>query len=479
MKRRATKAVVLAVVLCSLVVYMPLVHAAPVQTGTGLTDEGILEIYTEVRELIANYHTKDISNQRLFEGMMRGLLDALDDPYSQYLNQVQYDSLFSTLEGEYSGIGVTIDLVDKRIVVVSTFPGSPAEVSGVKPGDVIVEAEGTDLRNKVPGDASAILRGDAGTAVVLTVDRPSTGETLTFTLIREVIRQQSLSLTELGNGMYRVGISQFTTDTAVQFPVLMKYMRERGLKGLILDLRNNPGGLLDSALSIASELVPKGPIVELRRKEMKQMIENLVDTVPVPIVVLTNRGSASASEILAGAIKDRGVGVLVGERTFGKAVVQSILPLGEGLGGIRITTADYYTPSGYLLADVGLVPDFSVAQTQVAEPDTLTHERPLRRGTVGLDVLGLQETLRFLGYEKIVLDGVLGSDTDEALVLVARSANTTYSGFTTPELISGINRLVEERMRSFPDEVLMEGTRILSAKLATGYWPSAGEVAGW
>ena len=435
-RRKVLSFVAIAAVILGLLVHAPLALAAPDQVSTGLLSQDyIFDLYTQVQELIVNYHTKDVAQQDLFEGMMRGLLDALDDAYSQYLDQEQYDSLFSTLEGEYSGIGVTIDLVEGKIVVVSTFPGSPAEKAGIKSADVITGAEGIDLRGKVPGDASRILRGPAGTTVTVTISRPSTGESLDFKLIRETIRQQTLSLKDLGDGTYLLGISQFTTDTGTQFPVVMQYLRDRGLRGLVLDLRNNPGGLVDSALSIASGLVPKGPLVELRRKEIRQVIESYVETSPVPVVVLVNQGSASSSEILAGAIRDRGVGVLVGDRTFGKACVQSIIPLGDGLGGIRLTTADYYTPSGYLLAGIGLTPDFAVDTDQIEIPEGLTHDRVLGAGAVGLDVLALQKSLRFLGYDKVPTDGVLGQSTAAALSSVASDTKTRFVGSTTAELV--------------------------------------------
>lgn len=285
------------------------------------------------------------------------------------------------------------------------------------------------------------------------------------------MRQDTISLKDYGGGVYCIGISQFTTDTARQFPVIMKYLRSRGLKGLILDLRNNPGGYLDSCLEIAKELVPKGPIVELRRKDRRQVLENDRDTVPVPTVVLVNKGSASASEILAGAIRDRGVGVLVGEPTFGKACVQSVVPLGGNLGGIRLTVADYYTPSGESLAGTGLNPAVVVKpEEQRSSPPAVVLERLLTRGAVGLDVLAMQETLEFLGFLTDKADGVFGPNTLDALGRFMKARGLQQDLEIGPRFAEEMNLAVVDNIRGRPDTVLETGKDLLLHKIQTGWW---------
>jgi carboxyl-terminal processing protease len=398
------------------------------------------------------------------------MLQALSDPYSEYLDEEQLESLSYSVEGEYTGIGVTVESAGGSIRVVSTFADSPAARAGVKSGDVIVGADGVDLRGKTTGEAAQVLRGQAGTTVNVTISRPSTGETLSFTMVREVIRQQSLALDDLGDGKYYIKISQFTTDTARQFPVIMNYFRLRGLKGLVLDLRDNPGGLLESCIDIAKQLVPKGPIVELRRKELKQVIQSGVDTVTVPVVVLVNGGSASASEILAGAIRDRGVGILVGEPTFGKACIQSIIPLGDDLGGIRLTIADYYTPAGTSLAGKGLDPNVLSKPVVLKSPGKLAVDRLIRPGLVGLDVQALQQTLAFLGYLQGEADGIYGARTREALDAFCARQGLQPDGQIDGRLADELQEAVSARIKEAPDSVLDMAKGILQSRLSSGHW---------
>lgn len=434
------------------------------------TEKQLLDLIDEVKALIEQYHTKDVASETLYEGALRGMLEALADPYSQYLDKDQFEKLNTSLEGEYSGIGVTVGLIDGNITVVGVFKGSPAEAAGVKAGDVLVKAGGEDLLGKVPQDASRVLRGEAGTTVDLMVRRPSTGETLTFLIARERIVQPTLDLQDLGNGLYCLSIYQFTSDTARQFPVIMKYLKYRGLNGLVLDLRGNPGGLLDAAVAIASELVPKGPVVELRRKGLKETIENHSDIDPVPVAVLVDGGTASASEIVAGAIKDRGVGVIVGERTFGKACVQSIIPLGGDMGGIRLTIADYYTPAGRSLAGTGLTPDFPVKAPTVEPPDAIVFKRTLGSGAVGLDVLAVQDVLDFLGYPVGEMDGVFGDNTNEALAGFCRDRGMEWSGAVDQALVSSMNAAAKEAAKNAPDVPLELAKSLLESRVRTGRW---------
>ncbi|MEX0974595.1 MAG: S41 family peptidase [Bacillota bacterium] len=430
----------------------------------------MLQTLRGVEELVLRYHNKEVSARQLYEGALKGLLESLNDPYSQYLNEEQLKSLNTSLDAEYGGIGITIELIGGNITVVSTFPGSPAERAGIKAGDVIVNAEGRDLVGKVPQDASLVIRGEPGTTVSLTLRRPPANKTFTFLVKREQITQPTVSWKDLGDGIYYIQIAQFAAQTARDFPVLMDFLRSKGLQGLVLDLRNNPGGLLDSCMAVADELVPQGSVVELRLRTEKQVLESSGAGPVVPTVALVNQGTASAAEILAGAIRDRGVGVLVGERTFGKACVQSIVPIGGGFGGIRMTIADYYTPAGVNLAGTGLQPDVKVVPTAVEPPAKITYKRPLVRGLVGLDVLALQDALNYTGRNAGEPDGVLGPMTWAALEQFCEDEGVNLGNAAESAIVDAIDAAVTEKSHSAPDEVLARGKQALETRLATGNW---------
>jgi len=433
-------------------------------------DLRIFQLISEVTQIIRTYHPKDVPSEVLVQGALSGVLEALGDPYSQYMTPDQFNAFGSSLEGEYGGIGISIDLMGGNIVVVTTFPNSPAEKAGIKPGDVLVEAEGQDLKGKTPADASKLIRGQPGTVVTITVERPSTGEILRFSITRDTVRPATLDLKDLGDGMFYIQITQFTSDAARQFPVIMSYLRSRGVRGIMLDLRNNPGGLLDSCISVAREMVPKGPIVELRGRAIRQVIENPNDTSPVPVAVLVNGGTASAAEILAGALRDRGVGILIGERTFGKASVQSVVSLGDDVGGMRLTIAEYFTPSGESLARTGLDPAVHAAPKDFHVPAGVKWNRPITIGMVGLDVLAIQEDLAFLGVDPGERDGVFGQRSAEALAKLCESRGIVGSGTVTKEIAEALNLAVTETAGHQKDIVLEQGKVLLERKIHTGYW---------
>ena len=418
-------------------------------------------LFQDAKDLILLLYPNDVTVQTLYQGAMRGLFESIGDPYSQYLNQEELDGLSQEMEGEFSGIGVAIQLISGNITVVSVFKGSPAEQAGLKAGDVILEVDGTYLRGKSAQDASDLLKGDVGTSVSVTVLRPKTGQTLTVHMVRARVSAYPIELEDLGNGMFYVRISQFTSTTGKNFSVLMEWMRHKGAKGLILDLRDNPGGLLDAAVQVATELVPSGPIVQLRQKSVRQVVWSDQETEPMPTVILVNGGTASASEIVAGAVRDRGKGILVGERTFGKACVQAVVPLGDDLGGFKLTIADYYTPKGTAISGVGLKPNVLVKEEPLELPNTLVYKREIKVGTVGLDVLALQDCLRFLGYDPGPSDGIFGKKTQTATGLFLKDHGRVYCGFVGETEMSAVNAAVAERAVNRPDTVLEEGKTIL------------------
>jgi carboxyl-terminal processing protease len=308
---------------------------------------------------------------RLAEGAISGLVRALGDPYSYYLDPAAYEDFIQRIEGEYEGIGVVVEYRDPYTTVIHPFRDSPAERAGMWPLDRIVAVDGRDVRG-VPLDVVVtLIRGPANTPVNLTVLRrtPEGDQRLEFTIVRGRIRINPAYATMLdaaaGIGyLHLAGIDQRTPALVEQ---ALTELRRQGLRGLVLDLRNNSGGLLAETAMVAEHFVPRGRIVEIRSRDgQREVFDARGDGLGLPLVVLVNAGTASAAEILAGAIGDRDVGTLVGTRTFGKGSVQRAYELGEGTA-LRITTARYYLPGGATPDRVGVEPDVLVENLEPEE----------------------------------------------------------------------------------------------------------------
>lgn len=427
-----------------------------------IEEEELFNLFQDMKNTILRHYPKDVDAKTLYQGAIRGLFESLGDPYSEYLDKQEYENLSQEMEGDFSGIGVAIQLISGNITVVSVFKGSPAEKAGMQPGDVIIGVDGTDLRGKKPQDASALLKGDPRTGVTVTVLRSSTGENLALHMVRARISAYPIEMEDLGDGMFYIRISQFTSTTGRNFSVLMKLLRRKDVKGIILDLRNNPGGRLDGAVEVAGELVPSGPVVELRQKKVRQVIRSDKQSEPIPTVILVNGGTASAAEIVAGAVKDRGKAILVGERTFGKACVQALAPLADDLGGFKLTVAEYYTPSGTMISGVGLKPNIVVKQDPIQLPHTVVYGREMKKGTVGQDVLALQTALEFLGYAPGPVDGIFGEKTERAFVAFLKDYGREYRGYAAELEVLALNGAVSDKTVNLPDKVLEEGKTLLS-----------------
>lgn len=330
-----------------------------------------LEIFGDALHLVQTQYVESESAKDLIYGALKGLLSALD-PYSQFLKPEDYKELLVDTKGEFGGLGIEISIKDGLLTVISPLEDTPAWREGIKAGDRIVEIEGELTRGITLMDAVKKLRGKPGTDVNITILREKTGEILEIIITREIIQIQDIRKSAVlrGNVGY-IRINEFREDTADELDDVLKKLKKEGAKGYILDLRNNPGGLLISAVDVASRFLKPDKLVvyTLDRQDTKN--EYYSETVDAnyteePLVVLVNTGSASGSEIVAGCFKDQGRGIVLGEKTFGKASVQTVLPLADG-SALRLTTAKYYTPEGILIEKEGIHPDIAVEQREVGE----------------------------------------------------------------------------------------------------------------
>jgi carboxyl-terminal processing protease len=315
----------------------------------------------EIINVLDRYYVDDYEMDFLYEGLYSGFVYGVGDPYTSYLSRASFERYISDLEGSFTGVGLFVvsEPARNQVLVVSPIEGSPASEAGIRPRDVITKVDGVEVFGDALDDAVSMMKGPEGTQVVVTVYRASTSETIDFTIIRNTIEVPSIFTKMVEDDIGYIRISSFEGKTYEQFMKGLDELKSQGMNGLIIDVRNNPGGLLNAVEKIANELVPEGTIVYTEDKNGREKFfasdKNYLD---IPLVILINQNSASASEILAGAVKDHGTGTLVGERTFGKGLVQSIYRLSDG-SAVKVTISRYYTPNGTAIDGIGVEPDFT------------------------------------------------------------------------------------------------------------------------
>ena len=332
-----------------------------------------LRTFTEVFAKIKNDYVESINDKTLLENAIRGMLSGLD-PHSAYLIPDDYQELQAGTSGEFGGLGIEVGMEDGFIKVIAPIDDTPAQRAGVEAGDLVIRLDDTPVKGMSLAEAVKVMRGAPGTDIVLTIVREGADRPLRITITRDVIRVTSVRSRSLEPGYGYVRISQFQVRTGESLREAIANLREvsggDGLKGLVLDLRNNPGGVLNAAVSVSDAFLDKGTIVYTEgRMDDAQLTfsakgSDILDG--VPLVVLVNAGSASASEIVAGALQDHRRAVIMGEKTFGKGSVQTILPLDNG-SALKLTTARYYTPSGSSIQARGIVPDITLDRMRVSE----------------------------------------------------------------------------------------------------------------
>ena len=321
-----------------------------------------LKTFTEVLAHIQKHYVEDVKTKDLVYGAIRGMLATLD-PHSAFMPPDVYKEVQVETKGEFGGVGIQIGMKENRLTVIAPIDGTPAERAGVKPSDVIMKVNNETTKDMTLMDAVQKMRGPKGTKVTLTIHREGVAEPLVFVLTREIIKIESVKSKMLESNIGYIRLTQFQDQTAKDMGGALKKLHEQKMQSLILDLRNNPGGLLTAAIDVSEQFVGLNRLIvyiktrDGRKDEYPSHIKDQPED--YPMIILVNEGSASASEIVAGALQDWGRAVVVGVQTFGKGSVQTILPLGDG-SGLRLTTAKYYTPKGRSIHGVGISPDIIV-----------------------------------------------------------------------------------------------------------------------
>jgi carboxyl-terminal processing protease len=319
----------------------------------------------DVLERVKQDYVNPVDDHQLLQAAIRGMVSSLD-PYSAYLDADEYDEIKISSTGHYSGVGIEVSMEDDEVVVVAPFEGSPAAAAGIRSGDVIATIDGIPVNTTTLADTIGRMRGPEGTSVKIGILREGSTEPLQFSLKRSHVELRSVKSELLEPGMGYLRISQFSETTGDDVDAALKDLRKHNgsaLKGLVLDLRNNPGGVLEAAVSVADAFLDAGVIVTAKGRTPESKFE--MDATPgdalngAPMVILVNGGSASAAEIVAGALKDNHRATLMGRTTFGKGSVQTVIPL-AGNRAIKLTTSLYYTPSGISINHRGIAPDIEL-----------------------------------------------------------------------------------------------------------------------
>jgi carboxyl-terminal processing protease len=372
--------------------------------------------FSQVLDMVEQYYVRDVNQNELIDGALKGMLENLD-PHSTLLSSKEYQEMQESTSGEFFGVGIEITTENNYVLVVSPIEDTPGFRAGLRSGDIIIAIDGESTLNMGLGEAASRMRGKKGTEVELLVQHKGEQGAVTMRIRRDAIPMISVKSRELEPGYHWIRLTRFSGRTTQELLDAVKAARDAGeIKGIVLDLRNNPGGLLDQSVSVSDVFLREGDIVSMRGRDSSSArsyaARSQSTDVDAPLVVLVNGGSASAAEIVAGALHDQKRALLVGERTFGKGSVQNVIPMPDGTG-LKLTVALYYTPSGRSIQAEGIAPDFEVlwedprapgnAGPSLREQDLTRHLEPEREGEAGeektvdteiRDILAMDNQLR-------------------------------------------------------------------------------------
>lgn len=388
---------------------------------------------SEVFGKVKQHYVEDIKDKELLENAIRGLLSGLD-PHSAYLDKEAFTELREGTSGEFGGLGIVVGMKDGFVNVISPIDDTPAEKAGVKSGDLIIRLDDKNVKGMTLEDAVSVMRGKPNTDILLTIVREGADKPLKIEITRAIIKIQSVRSKTLAKGFGYIRVSAFQERTGADLRKAiskLKRANNKKLKGLVLDLRNNPGGLLSAAVEVSDAFLEEGIVVSIKGRDKSNTTTYSAKGLDLindaPIVVLINGGSASASEIVAGALQDHKRGIVMGTLSFGKASVQTVVPLGNG-SALKLTTARYYTPAGTSIQAKGITPDIVIDDVKVSKKDDNgfkpTKEKDLSRHLENSD-----------SDEKETNNGKADKDLKDKLVL----AKDDYALYEALNLLKGLS----------------------------------------
>lgn len=318
---------------------------------------------SSIINVLDEYYYEDYDKDKAYDAAAEGFVASLGDPYTEYMTEEDLKEFNDLINSSYCGIGVTVqnNLEDNTLLIVGVFENSPAAGVGIEEGDIITKVEGVQYKGEDLEEATNNIQGEEGTDVNITVLKKSTGKETDLTITRRSIVVDSVASEVLESDIGYIAISQFATNTAALFAEQLDALTEQNIKGLIIDVRDNGGGITTAVEAVAGCVLPKGSVVYYTadKHDNKQYVKTKIDGIDIPLVILANGNSASASEILVGAVKDNGRGIIVGEKTYGKGVVQQLITLADNTA-IKVTAEKYFTPKGDYIHGKGIEPDYVV-----------------------------------------------------------------------------------------------------------------------
>jgi len=407
-------------------------------------DEKVVTAGTERKEFeklynafdtIQDNYFKEVDEKKLVNGAIDGMLQSLDDPYSDYMNEEEASSFHESISSSFEGIGAEIQEKDGYIIIVSPLKGSPAEKAGLKPNDKVVSVDGKNIQGMGSTEAVLLIRGEKGTTVKLVVQRPGVSEPLNFSIVRDTIPIETVYGEMVTDTIAKVQITTFSENTSTELITILNDLQAKGMKGLVLDLRQNPGGLLNQAVAISSLFVPEGKVlfkVEDRDGNIEEVKSEQKENPDIPLVVIIDKGSASASEILAGAVSESANVPLVGEKSFGKGTVQRAQDFSDG-SNMKYTTEKWLTPEGNWIHEKGIVPDFEVAMPEYANIAYVDPEQELKLSVASTQVKAAQQMLKALGIDSGREDGYFDEATQKAVLEFQKQQNIEQTGILKGE----------------------------------------------
>lgn len=436
-KSKAVAGAILLVILTSLATY-----ALAVPSRQYVDDSEFAKL-SQILDLVEKRFVEEskVDRQRLIEGAAAGVLKALDDPYSSYMTPTEYREFTLRTSGSYSGVGMTIGVKDKYVTVIAPIKGTPAERAGIRPGDRILRVDGVDVYDRPSDEVAAMIRGKEGTRVTLTLVRPPSNIPFEVELVRASIQVPAADARMLEPDIGYLQIFTFNEQASREVASYIEELMGKGAKALVLDLRNNGGGYLTESIAVAGIFVPAGPVVSVTGRDRSQTYQSNTRALGLPLAVLVNEGTASASEIVAGAIQDRGAGIIIGTQTFGKGSVQNIILLADD-SGVRLTTDYYYTPSGRSIQGVGITPDI-IVEARVSHTVPVIYQKTLGAGAIDVVVLEVQKRLSRLGY-RVDADGVMSTAAVEVIQAFQKNHSLPVTGEIDQATVDAVNLAIAE-----------------------------------
>ncbi|WP_370694075.1 MULTISPECIES: S41 family peptidase [Peribacillus] len=410
--------------------------------------------YAEFEKLYSTYdkikddYYEEVDEEKLVDGAINGMIKSLDDPYSAYMDKKEASSFHESISSSFEGIGAEIQEQDGQIMVVSPIKGSPAEKAGVKPNDIILSVDGKSVEGLSSSEAVLKIRGEKGTKVELSISRAGESEPIELTIKRDTIPIETVYAEMLDDGVAKIQVTSFSEHTVQELKTALEEMSKKDMKGLVLDLRGNPGGLLDQAIEMASLFIPNGKVVLQveDRSGKKDVYKSENDgELKIPVVVLIDDGSASASEIVAAAVSESADIPLIGVKSFGKGTVQTAEDFEDG-SNFKYTAAKWLTPEGNWIHKKGIKPDINVKLPDYASLPYISPDKELKASDSSSEVKAAEEMLKEAGHDPGKIDGFFDEATTNAVIAFQKEQKIKETGTIKDDTTVKLMQVIREKI---------------------------------